>query len=86
MNAQKIKERFDFYVANHEGIYPPSAKGRGVYVGILNKVCKGDANRKLVLKYLLKKFCDISPVELERFIGMILGEVVKVEGQLEFAA
>jgi len=99
VNAQTIKTRFDFYVENHEGLFPPSPKGRGVYVGILNRVCKGDTNRKLFLKYLtgktstkvlsdndwtaLKKMCDISPVELERMVGIILGEVVKQDGQLE---
>ena len=99
MNAQTIKDRFVFYMHQHEGMYPPSPKGRGVYVEILNRVCKGDANRKLVLKYLtdktstkvltdgewiaLKKMCDASPVELERLVGIILGEVVKQEGQLE---
>jgi len=100
MNAQNIKIRFAYYVGNHEGMYPPSAKGRGVYVGILNRACKGDANRKLFLKYLtgktstkllseiewiaMKKLCDISPVELEKIASIILGEVVKQEGQLTF--
>jgi len=100
MNAQNIKLRFAYYVGNHEGMYPPSAKGRGVYVGILNRACKGDANRKLFLKYLtgktstkllseiewiaMKKLCDISPVELEKIASIILGEVVKQEGQLTF--
>jgi hypothetical protein len=101
MNAQTIKTRFDFYVINHDGLFPPSARGRGVYVGILNRVCKGDANRKLFLKYMtgktstkvlsdnewtaLKKMCDISPVELERMVGIILGEIVKQDGQLTLA-
>jgi len=100
MNSQNIKIRFAYYVGNHEGMYPPSAKGRGVYVGILNRACKGDANRKLFLKYLtgktstkllseiewiaMKKLCDISPVELEKIASIILGEVVKQEGQLTF--
>ena len=100
MNAQNIKLRFAYYVGNHEGMFPPSAKGRGVYVGILNRACKGDANRKLFLKYLtgktstkvldenewiaMKKLCDISPVELEKIASIILGEVVKQEGQLTF--
>jgi len=100
MNAQNIKLRFSYYVGNHEGMYPPSVKGRGVYVGILNRACKGDANRKLFLKYLtgktstkllsenewiaMKKLCDISPVELEKIASIILGEVVKQEGQLTF--
>ena len=100
MNAQNIKIRFAYYVGNHEGMFPPSAKGRGVYVGILNRACKGDANRKLFLKYLtgktstkllseiewiaMKKLCDISPVELEKIASIILGEVVKQEGQLTF--
>jgi len=100
MNAQTIKNRFDYYTNNHEGMYPPSAKGRGVYVGILNKACKGDANRKLFLKYLtgktstkvldvdqwvaLKKLCDVSPVVLEEIAAVVLGEVVKKEGQLTF--
>ena len=100
MGAEGIKLRFAYYVGNHEGMYPPSQKSRGVYVGTLNKACKGDANRKLVLKYLtgktstkllsdaewiaLKKFVDLSTVELERLVGIILGEVVKQEGQLSF--
>jgi len=100
MNAQQIKNRFDYYIANHEGMYPPSPKGRGVYVGILNKACKGDANRKLFLKYLtgktstkvlsenewiaMKKLCDIHPIELEKIASIVLGEVVKQEGQLTF--
>lgn len=99
MDANKIKSRFEFYVTNHEGLYPPSAKARGVYVGTLNKACKGDANRKLFLKFLtgktstktmsdgewiaLRKMCDISPVELERMAGIVLAEVVKQEGQEE---
>lgn len=100
MNAQKIKERFDLYANNTVGgQYAPSAASHGVCVGALNKACKGDANRKLVLKYLtgktstkvlsdnewiaLKKMVDVSPVELERMCGIILGEVVKQEGQLE---
>jgi hypothetical protein len=102
MNAPVIKERFEFYVNNHDGMYPPSSKAHGVYVGTLNKVCKGDANRKLVLKYLtgktstkvlsdgewiaLKRMCDINPVELERYCGMILAEVVKQDGQTEMFA
>lgn len=101
MNADSIRLRFAYYVANHAGMYPPSQKGRGVYVGALNKVCKGDANRKLFLKYLtgktstkqltdgewiaLKKMVDISPVELERIVGIVLGECVKQEGQLTLA-
>jgi len=100
MNAQKIKERFDFYANNTVGVqYPPSAASHGVYVGAMNKACKGDANRKLVLKYLtgktstktlsdkewiaLKKMVDISPAELERLCGIILAEVVKQDDQLE---
>ena len=101
MDATKIKSRFEFYLTNHEGLFPPSVKARGVYVGTLNKACKGDANRKLFLKFLtgktstkvlsenewiaLRKLCDISPVELERFAGIILGEVVKQDGQHEMA-
>lgn len=100
MNAESIKLRFAYYVGNHEGMYPPSKKGRGVYVGILNKSCHGDANRKLVLKYLtgktstklldenewtaLKKMCDVSPVEIEKMCQIILGELVKQEGQTSF--
>lgn len=99
MNAESIKLRFAYYVGNHDGMFPPSAKARGVYVGALNKVCKGDANRKLVLKYLtgktstklledaewiaLCKMVDVSPVELERMCQIILGEVVKQDGQQE---
>lgn len=99
MNAKVIKDRFEYYRVFHDGSYPPSPKARGVYVGILNKVCKGDANRKLVIKYLtgktstklfdtgdwiaMRKLCDISPVELEKYCGIILGEVVKQEGQIE---
>jgi hypothetical protein len=99
MNAQKIKERFEFYTANHDGLYPPSAKAHGIYVGALNKACKGDANRKLVLKFLtgktstkiltdpewiaLRKMVDITLVDLETMCGVILGEVVKQEGQTE---
>jgi hypothetical protein len=98
MNAQQIKDRFQHHVDNYEMNFPPSAKAHGVYVGILNRVCKGDANRKLVLKFLtgktstkiltdnewvaVKKMCDISPVELEKVVGIILGEVVKQDGQL----
>jgi hypothetical protein len=97
MNAEKIKERFTFYLTNNTGLYPPSTKAHGVYVGALNKACKGDANRKLVLKYLtgktstkvlsdtewiaLRKMIDVSPVELETMCGIILGAVVKQEGQ-----
>lgn len=55
MNADTIKKRFDYYIENHEGMYPPSAKARGVYVNALNKACKGDANRKLFLKFLTGK-------------------------------
>ena len=101
MDANKIKSRFEFYVVNHEGLYPPSVKSRGVYVGNLNKACKGDANRKLFLKFLtgktstkvlsedewiaLRKLCDISPVEIERLCAIVLGEVVKQDGQHELA-
>lgn len=96
MNAEKIKGRFKYYVETDALL--PSKKARGVYVGILNKSCKGDANRKLVLKYLtgktstkilsdsewgaLKKMCEVSPVQIERMCGLILGEVVKQTGQL----
>jgi len=98
MNAVMIKTRFEMYV-EHPVNYPPSAKSHGVYVGALNKACKGDANRKLVLKYLtgktstktftdnewaaLKRMVDQSPAELERLCGIILAEVVKQDGQLE---
>ena len=97
MNAEKIKARFEFYLTNNDGLYPPSAKAHGVYVGALNKACKGDANRKLVLKYLtgktstkvlsdiewiaLRKMIDVSQVELETMCGVILGACVKQDGQ-----
>jgi hypothetical protein len=99
MNAQQIKDKFNYYTQHHKGLYLPSEKAHGIYVNALNKACKSDANRKLVLKYLtgetsskkltdnqwiaLKKMCDIHPVELERVCGAILAEVVKQDGQLE---
>ena len=97
MNAKGIKKRFSEYVEKNG--YPPSVASRGVYIGKLNKACGGDANRKLLLKYLtdktstkvlsdaewraLKKFVDVDPVDLELMCKIVLGEVVKVDGQLD---
>ncbi len=101
MNADTIKNRFAFYVSNPAGVFPPSVNARGVYVGKLNIACGGDANRKLVLKYLtgktstkaltdaewgaLRKMCDATPSELEEYCAVILGACVKNDGQMEMA-
>ena len=74
MNAQQVKEHFDYKVGMCITQYNINPGIKGAINGIITRACGGDDNRKLVLKYLTG---HTSSKELNAAQWIVLAEMVK---------
>jgi len=77
MNIREIKAMFEH---ERDGFVPGIEFHRGTVIGVLNKACHGDANRKLVMKYLTGKTSSSLLTDAEFYAFYKLALPFKPEG------